>query len=208
MVVALVFAMTGGALAAGHYLITSTKQISPKVLKSLRGKSGPRGRTGAAGPAGRTGRAGTNGTDGTDGTDGTGPAIEVTDTTGVHTSSTDDAASHAVATLPIPAAGAYTATAKVTVQQESGSLDASMCSLIATTTGQSGAVEDDAFAAFNYNDGVNIQTLPLEVSDTFSGPGQIVLFCSQDGSGALFSWDDAVVIATRVTSVTNTAVTH
>jgi hypothetical protein len=33
--VALVFAMTGGALAANHYLLTSTKQISPKVLKKL-----------------------------------------------------------------------------------------------------------------------------------------------------------------------------
>jgi hypothetical protein len=32
---ALVFAMTGGALAANHYLLTSTKQISPKVLKQL-----------------------------------------------------------------------------------------------------------------------------------------------------------------------------
>jgi hypothetical protein len=32
---ALVFSMSGGALAAKHYLIDSTKQISPKVLKSL-----------------------------------------------------------------------------------------------------------------------------------------------------------------------------
>jgi hypothetical protein len=32
---ALVFAMSGGALAAKHYLLTSTKQISPKVLKQL-----------------------------------------------------------------------------------------------------------------------------------------------------------------------------
>jgi hypothetical protein len=32
---ALVFAMSGGALAAKHYLVTSPKQISPKVLKSF-----------------------------------------------------------------------------------------------------------------------------------------------------------------------------
>jgi hypothetical protein len=32
---ALVFAMSGGALAANHYLINSTKQINPKVLKAL-----------------------------------------------------------------------------------------------------------------------------------------------------------------------------
>jgi hypothetical protein len=32
---ALVFAMSGGALAAKHYLVSSPKQISPKVLKSF-----------------------------------------------------------------------------------------------------------------------------------------------------------------------------
>jgi hypothetical protein len=55
---ALVFAMSGGALAAKHYLITSTGQISPKVLKNLRHKAGPRGPTGAAGPAGKEGPSG------------------------------------------------------------------------------------------------------------------------------------------------------
>ena len=34
---ALVFAMTGGAYAAKHYLITSKAQISPKVLKRAAG---------------------------------------------------------------------------------------------------------------------------------------------------------------------------
>src|SRR5438876_8031642 len=33
---ALVFSMTGGALAAKHYLINSTSQINPKVLKKLK----------------------------------------------------------------------------------------------------------------------------------------------------------------------------
>ena len=33
---ALVFSMTGGALAAKHYLINSTRQINPKVLKKLK----------------------------------------------------------------------------------------------------------------------------------------------------------------------------
>ncbi len=32
---ALVFAMSGGALAAKHYLVNSTKQINPTVIKSL-----------------------------------------------------------------------------------------------------------------------------------------------------------------------------
>jgi Collagen triple helix repeat (20 copies) len=72
-VVALVFAMTGGAFAA-KYLITSTKQISPSVLKKLKGATGPAGPAGAqgpAGPAGANGKDGASGTNGKDGTNGT-----------------------------------------------------------------------------------------------------------------------------------------
>jgi hypothetical protein len=69
---ALVFAMTGGAYAAGKYVITSTKQISPKVLKSLQGKAGAKGATGATGAAGLAGApgAGTTGPQGAPGTPG------------------------------------------------------------------------------------------------------------------------------------------
>lgn len=72
---ALVFAMAGGAAAASHYLITSTKQISPKVLKELkkpgaRGASGPAGTPGAAGANGLNGAAGTKGEQGLQGKQG------------------------------------------------------------------------------------------------------------------------------------------
>ena len=93
---ALVFAMTGGAYAAKKYLITSTAQISPKVLKSLQGKTGPVGPAGAAGagfqgpqgpagPAGakgETGPAGTKGTNGANGANGTTGATGPKGTTG------------------------------------------------------------------------------------------------------------------------------
>jgi hypothetical protein len=74
---ALVFAMSGGALAASHYLINSTKQINPKVLKSLKGANGKNGTngtngapgaTGATGPGGPAGGPGPTGSNGTDGT--------------------------------------------------------------------------------------------------------------------------------------------
>jgi hypothetical protein len=66
---ALVFAMAGGAAAASHYLITSTKQISPKVLKELK-KTGARGATGPAGAQGAQGAAGANGVNGAAGAKG------------------------------------------------------------------------------------------------------------------------------------------
>jgi hypothetical protein len=86
--IALVLAMSGGAYAASKYVISSTKQINPKVLKSLVGKTGAngaqgpagaagpagtpgaKGETGAVGPAGAPGEKGAQGERGTAGTNG------------------------------------------------------------------------------------------------------------------------------------------
>ena len=81
---ALFLALSGGAMAASHYLITSTRQLSPKVLKALkgqagkageRGSAGPQGPAGGVGPAGPQGPAGTNGSVGTNGSNGETPKI-------------------------------------------------------------------------------------------------------------------------------------
>jgi len=64
---ALVFAMSGGALAAKHYLVNSTKQINPKVLKKLKGNTGKTGRAGPQGPTGLLGAAGLQGGKGAEG---------------------------------------------------------------------------------------------------------------------------------------------
>ena len=64
MVLVLVFAMSGGVYAAKHYVITSTKQISPKVIPVLKGKAGASGAAGPRGAPGSQGTAGANGSNG------------------------------------------------------------------------------------------------------------------------------------------------
>lgn len=68
--VALVFSMSGGALAANHYLINSTSQVNPKVLKKLKGKDGANGANGAPGATGATGTTGATGGAGKEGPPG------------------------------------------------------------------------------------------------------------------------------------------
>jgi hypothetical protein len=72
---ALLFATSGGALAASHYLINSTRQISPKVLKRLKGNRGSRGPAGVPGiaiqgPSGANGLKGARGEPGREGPEG------------------------------------------------------------------------------------------------------------------------------------------
>jgi hypothetical protein len=81
---ALVLSMSGGALAASHYMINSTKQINPIVLKKLqgdpglrgpRGNDGAQGAEGARGPTGPEGAKGGQGPTGAEGPTGaTGPS--------------------------------------------------------------------------------------------------------------------------------------
>jgi hypothetical protein len=61
---ALFFALGGTAIAARHYLVTSTSQIKPSVLKQLRGHNGTQGLAGPQGPAGPQGSPGQPGSPG------------------------------------------------------------------------------------------------------------------------------------------------
>ena len=69
-VIALVFAMFGGAYAASSSSGGGKATASAKAKKGPRGPKGPKGATGPAGPAGAKGDAGANGSNGTAGATG------------------------------------------------------------------------------------------------------------------------------------------
>lgn len=74
-IIALVFAMAGGAYAAKKYVITSTSQIKPSVLKALKGPAGPAGSPGAKGDNGGNGAKGDAGGNGNNGANGKSVAV-------------------------------------------------------------------------------------------------------------------------------------
>ena len=83
--VALVFSMAGTGLAAHRYLITSTSQIKPSVLKKLRGNRGRAGLPGARGPVGAAGSAGATGPAGAIGNTGPNGVVAVASWAGFNT---------------------------------------------------------------------------------------------------------------------------
>jgi hypothetical protein len=230
LIVGLVLVLSGGAFAAGQYLITSIHQISPRVVRALRGHRGPRGLRGLRGPAGAPGKpgaagkpgargvrgvAGKPGTNGTPGANGQGPAIAVSNVTGLTTTSPTDVTPHTLATLTIPAAGSYTAQATVVAHVTGGSNEGlTHCTLTAHTTGASVTGDDVDGASASLQSSASVAlgtaTLPLLVTHTFSGPGTIALACEQSGllgGGALFDWTQARIVATQVSTLTSSAVT-
>jgi len=82
-IVALVAALAGSAYAAKKYVVTSTKQIKPSVLKELKGKEGKAGANGANGTNGTNGAKGDAGAPGKNGIDGSdGKSVAVTPVAG------------------------------------------------------------------------------------------------------------------------------
>jgi hypothetical protein len=106
-ITAVVLSTTGSAIAASHYLITSPKQISPKVVKDLAtaGPKGAAGVTGATGPAGvgSPGPAGATGVKGDLGVTGPTGATGATGATG-STGVTGSVPSISMAVLPLDSA--------------------------------------------------------------------------------------------------------
>jgi hypothetical protein len=118
---ALVLAMSGGALAAKHYLINSTKQINPKVLKKLRGNTGRRGATGATGAPGKEGPAGRQGAEGK-----AAPVPATFSSSAASVAFAPGKAAEVVTEVTLPA-GTYTLLASTVAQNNSAAPDNANC---------------------------------------------------------------------------------
>lgn len=107
---ALFVASTGTSFAARHYLITSTKQIKPSVIKKLKGAKGRRGYRGHQGAAGATGTQGAQGLKGATGAQGAQGLTGATGATGAQGAQGTGNACNAGENLPSspPALAEYT----------------------------------------------------------------------------------------------------
>jgi hypothetical protein len=171
---ALVFAMGGTAIAAKHYLINSTKQINPKVLKALtvHGKTGPVGPQGAAGQTGATGLAGTQGATGLTGPRG--PSDGYT-TAATGKTALSFAAGTTVAHLKLPA-GSYLLHGEAEVGHQVFKDEANIACFL--SAGGASEKVDQFFAANTANE----MTLPLQLAVKLSSEGEAVLSCEVLGA--------------------------
>jgi hypothetical protein len=163
-------------MAAG-YVITNLGQIQPGVVKRLQG----------------------------------GPGYAVFNDSGLSTGNRDYKF-HRLATLVVPGGGDYAAQAKVVAKNTSSGFGEQIaCKLTAHT--RSGGV-DDFDSSIAETEPALDATIPLDVVHSFSGRGFITLACrlgtisfspGQTG-GVSVAYSNAKVIATRLTSLTNTPV--
>ncbi len=192
---ALLFAMSGGAVAATHYLISSTRQISPKVLKQLRGGTGakgPAGATGPAGPAGPAGAAGKAGIQGIEGPRGPSTAFQFARNEVGQLASNDT--EETVGTLAVPA-GTYVAYAKLYFNNESTTeLAQVQCTL---GNNQGANVDTSVLTAPMKNFFPGTVELDMQVWSLFPSAGDWTVKC-EDNSGLVKGWwlkIDAIQVA-------------
>ncbi|HXD53372.1 MAG TPA: hypothetical protein VN618_01330 [Solirubrobacteraceae bacterium] len=190
---ALVFAMSGGALAANSYLISSTKQISPKVLKKLKGA---RGRTGARGANGAAGAPGAPGAPGGAGKEGPRGPSDVWEVRLAESSAETEASTYKSLTLAGLPAGTYSISAKATIWPQGTNPGSATCVL------QAGA---DSDASWTPTSTVNTfyVTVDTELTHTFTATGSVVMSCTAQNKWILYEAPgeaDTRIVAVRVES--------
>ena len=203
---ALIFAMSGSALAANHYLIESTTQISPKVLKKLRGASGKKGATGATGSLGASGTAGASGKDGAAGKEGhegkegqRGPSDGFQAFNDSGGSVTENPTT--VGTLALPA-GSYLVTAKLWSRNEGTERDELECALANDLTTDADRIED-VLEPKGTTAWFGRAVVTLEAASTFASAGHWRLVCSAFDQPLTVS--NVKIQAIQAASLSNTA---
>jgi hypothetical protein len=191
---ALVFAMSGGALAAKRYLVNSPNQINPKVLSKLKGHNGARGRhgpTGPAGPAGPTGPTGSKGEPGSPGTKGEPGPSEAYEATLKNSSTLTGAEEEASLTLLNLPPGTYAIWAQATVHPKGKVSDQVACKLMAGT-------EEDASTVPN-NGAELLVTVHAELTHTFTSAGSARMVCTMFNNS--FVLEESPLGGTRIVAV-------
>ena len=224
---ALVFAMSSGALAANRYLINSSKQINPNVLKKIKGAAGktgvagkkgasgavgaggPTGAVGAGGAAGQEGVPGKEGSAGREGTPGKNGATGEVGATGP--SNGYQASKEAVGllassltsvgTLTVPA-GSYLATAKLWVTNEDTVREKVTCTLGNNENGDSDASQA-TLEPIGSTTFLGRAVVTLEAASTLAAEGHWLVSCS--GSSTLLKGEDLKIQALRVGSLTSSS---
>ncbi|HWX88373.1 MAG TPA: hypothetical protein VNX67_09375 [Solirubrobacteraceae bacterium] len=213
---ALFIALGGSAVAANHYLINSTAQINPKILKKLRGDIGPAGTNGSNGTAGAAGATGPQGPAGEKGETGPkgatglkgepGPKGEAgTAAAGLNDSAAGPVAltkatETTVATLPSLPVGNYLINAKVVLQNSAEAEESvtNTCYLVA-----GGKHIDEAGADINSaNEPGSVATLSLAASQNVAVSGPVTLTCNVEL--ATVSAKNAQINAVQVQPLTHT----
>jgi hypothetical protein len=206
---ALVFAMSGGAYAAKSYLISSTGQISPKVLKKLKGNtgkagaigatgaSGATGATGGTGAAGATGKEGPTGKEGKDGPRGPSEGLQAfKDSVGLIPTELTT-----IGTLTVPA-GSYLVSAKLYVLNNEGTVrQEALCQLVNDVNSDKDetAVTAEPKGSTSFYGRVAIS---LQAGTVMPAGGHWIVSCLS--TGTLLKGEDLKIQAIQVAKFSNT----
>jgi hypothetical protein len=184
-VLALFFALGGTAIAAHHYLIRSTKQIKPSVVRKLRGRAGINGKNGNNGKNGTNGAPGAAGAANgyTDQNPRAGEYIVLEGTPWV------------VSVLSLPA-GKYIVQADVHLEQSSAPGARVTCDLAGTNT------PDESVADIGEGGGqVKHADLALSAPLTLTSAGAVLVECTPATVGKVAA--GATMTAVQVSNLTS-----
>jgi hypothetical protein len=185
-------------VAAKHYLINSTNQISPKVLKKLTGKKGKTGNTGAPGVAGLSGAAGKEGPGGKNGTNGErGPSTAFNVNLGADVLNFPAKENEVltVATLNLPA-GNFSVVGKVDANNNATTIKLVECELLLGST----VIDPGNYGLRMGKDGeVDRLLVVLSGTGSLSSPGTATVVCKTDS--VLGNYLNRAITATQVGSL-------